>query len=69
MAKGGSGDVLAGMLASFAAQGIDPFKAAVGAVYLHGLAGDRCAARCSQTAMLPTDLIGMLPEIFREIGR
>lgn len=69
MAKGGSGDVLAGMIASFAAQGIAPYDAAVGAVYLHGLAGDRCAARKSQSAMLPTDLIGMLPELFQKIGR
>jgi holo-[acyl-carrier-protein] synthase len=69
MAKGGSGDVLAGMAASFAAQGAEPFNAAAGAVYLHGLAGDRCAARFSQTAMLPTEIVGMLPEIFREIGR
>jgi NAD(P)H-hydrate epimerase len=69
MAKGGSGDVLAGMIASFAAQGIAPYQAAVGAVYLHGLAGDRCSAKYSQSAMLPTDLIGMLPELFREIGR
>lgn len=69
MAKGGSGDVLAGMTASFAAQGIEPFEAASGAVFLHGLAGDRCARKYSQTAMLPTDLIDTLPELFREIGR
>lgn len=69
MAKGGSGDVLAGMTASFAAQGIGPYEAAVGAVYLHGLAGDRCAAEYSQSAMLPTDLVGILPELFLEIGR
>lgn len=69
MAKGGSGDVLAGMVASFLAQGIEPFDAAAGAVYLHGLAGDRCAARLSRCAMLPTDLIGALPELFLELGR
>ena len=69
MAKGGSGDVLAGMIASFAAQGIEPFEAASGAVFLHGLAGDRCARKFSMTAMLPTDLIDALPELFREIGR
>ncbi len=69
MAKGGSGDVLAGMVASFVAQGAEPFNAAASAVYLHGLAGDRCAASFSQTAMLPTEIVGMLPEIFREIGR
>ncbi|QNK40920.1 NAD(P)H-hydrate dehydratase [Caproicibacter fermentans] len=69
MAKGGSGDVLAGMIASFAAQGVDLFSAAAGAVYLHGLAGDRCAGTLSQCAMLPTDLIGKLPELFLELGR
>lgn len=69
MAKGGSGDVLAGMVSSFAAQGIDPFDAAAGAVYLHGFAGDVCAQRNSQSAMLPTDLIGVLPELFRQLGR
>ncbi|MFU0833704.1 MAG: Multifunctional fusion protein [Oscillospiraceae bacterium] len=69
MAKGGSGDVLAGMIASFAAQGIDLFQAAAGAVYLHGLAGDECAKSLSQCAMLPTDLIGKLPELFLKIGR
>lgn len=69
MAKGGSGDVLAGMIASFVAQGIDCTKAAAVGVYLHGLAGDRCAAQFSQTAMLPTDIITELPKLFLEFGR
>lgn len=69
MARGGSGDVLAGMIGAFLAQGAEPFEAAASAVYLHGLAGDRCAARLSQCGMLPTDLIGELPGLFREIGR
>jgi hydroxyethylthiazole kinase-like uncharacterized protein yjeF len=67
MAKGGSGDVLAGMIASFVAQKIEPAKAAYGAVYLHGAAGDRCAKAFSKCAMLPTDLIDMLPKLFLEI--
>ena len=45
MAKGGSGDVLAGMTGSFLAQGVPPFEAGVLAAYLHGLAGDLCAKR------------------------
>jgi len=69
MAKAGSGDVLAGMIASFIAQGVEPAKAAVGAVYLHGAAGDRCAKELSECAMLPTDLINMLPRLFLEIER
>lgn len=69
MAKGGSGDVLAGMIASFTAQGMEPFEAAVNGVYLHGLAGDCCAERLSRSAMLPTDLIEELPGLFLKIGR
>ena len=66
MARGGSGDVLAGMIAAFAAQGFPPVVAAACGAYLHGLAGDRCAARLSQTAMLPTDLLRELPALFSE---
>ena len=64
MAKGGSGDVLAGMLASFLAQGLAPETAAVTAVYLHGLAGDKAAALHSEHAMTPGDIIAALPAIF-----
>lgn len=66
MARGGSGDILAGMVGSFAAQGMEPLNAASAAVYLHGLAGDRCAARLSQQGMLPTDMLGELPGLFLE---
>lgn len=69
MAKGGSGDVLAGLIASLAAQGMPPFFAAVCAVYLHGLAGDRCAQRLSQRGMLPSDLVEELPLLFSEFEK
>ena len=64
MAKGGSGDVLSGMIGSLLAQGISPFKAAVMGVYLHGKAGDLAALSLSKTAMLPSDIIRFLPEVF-----
>ena len=64
MAKGGSGDVLAGMLVSLAAQGMPAEQACVTAVYLHGMAGDLCADSLSRRAMLPTDMIAALPKIF-----
>ncbi len=64
MAKGGSGDVLAGMIASFAAQGVPAFEAAVCGAYLHGLAGDLCAREYGRRAMLPTDLLWALPKVF-----
>ncbi len=69
MAKGGSGDVLAGMIAAFVAQGMEVGKAAAAAVYLHGLAGDRCAQCFSQHAMLASDLIQMLPRVFLDLEK
>lgn len=67
MAKGGSGDMLAGMIVSFLAQGLDAGDAAKAGVYLHGLAGDRAAAKLSQRGMIPTDMISELPALFHEI--
>lgn len=57
MARGGSGDLLAGMLGALLAQGLPPFAAAKCAVWLHGKAGDLCAARLGQTMMLPHDTL------------
>ncbi len=57
MAKGGSGDVLAGLLAGLLAQGIDPLQATKTAVWLHGKAGDLAAAKQTEAAMTATDLI------------
>ena len=67
MSRGGSGDVLAGMIAAFAAQGLSPYDAACAGAYLHGLAGDFAAARYSEQAMLPQDLLRCLPEVFLKL--
>ncbi len=67
MSRGGSGDVLAGMIASFAAQGIPAWDAVCAGVYLHGAAGDLAAQRFSEQAMLPRDILGCLPELFRRL--
>ena len=69
MARGGSGDILAGMIAGLAAQGMAPFDAACCGVYIHGAAGDRCAERLSQYGMLPTDMLLEVPQIFRGLSR
>lgn len=63
MSRGGSGDVLAGLIAAFAAQGIPSWETACAGVYLHGLAGDAAAAALSQQAMLPRDLLAYLPQV------
>ncbi len=67
MAKGGSGDVLAGIIASLAAQGAAPLEAAAAGVHIHALAGDTAAERLGKTAMLPSDIIEALPAVFRRI--
>lgn len=61
LARGGSGDILAGLLAGLLAagwrQGHSELEAALTAVWLHGAAADRCARRRSMTAMLPRDIL------------
>ena len=67
MAKGGSGDVLTGLLAGLLARGYGAVDAARIGVYLHGLAGEKCADRRSEEAMNSADLIDSLAEAWREI--
>lgn len=69
MAKGGSGDVLTGILTALLGQSYSPGEAALLGVYLHGLAGDLAAAADSQESMLPTDLIEQLGNAFQLIQK
>lgn len=69
MATGGSGDVLAGLIGGLAAQGIDPYDAAMCGVYIHGAAGDRAAQRLSQHAMLPSDMLEELGGLFLNLEK
>lgn len=65
MAVGGSGDVLAGMIAGLIGQGIKPLEAAAAGAWLHGAAGDCAAQRLGQYAMLPTDMLEDLPRLLK----
>lgn len=67
MAKGGSGDVLTGILTSFVAQGYPSLQACLLAVYLHGLAGDIAAEKFSQEAMIAEDITDCLSEAFKQV--
>ncbi len=67
MATAGSGDVLTGIILSLLAQGFSPEKAAVGGVYLHGLAGDIAAKKLGQESMIAGDIIENLGTAFRKI--
>ena len=57
MAKGGSGDVLTGLIAGLAARGYDPLTAALLGVWFHGCAGDDAAASRGVESMNAADIL------------
>ncbi len=62
MAKGGSGDALAGLIGSLLCQ-LPQKQAVLCAAYIHGKAGDLCAERLGEYSMLPTDVIDEIPQV------
>jgi len=76
MAKGGSGDVLAGMIAALWGQkqlrddpyGLDPYRAQLTAwaVFYHGQAGDRCAEELGEYGMTPGDMLRAIPNVLKK---
>lgn len=67
LARGGSGDVLTGMIASLLAQGATAVQAAALGVWMHGRAGDLAAEELTEYAMTPEDVIAKLPRVFQEL--
>ncbi len=67
MAKGGTGDVLAGMITSLVGQRFPLKDAVLAAVWLHGLAGDMCAALCGEYSVTASSIIRMLPEAIKSV--
>ncbi len=67
LAKGGSGDVLAGFLAGTCARGIPPFEAAVCATYVLGRAGELAADKMGEYAAAPSDVILAIPAAIKSI--
>lgn len=67
LAKGGSGDVLTGLIASLLAQGASPVMAAAGAVWVHGRAGDLAAEALTEYCVTPEDVIAAFPRVFSEL--
>ncbi len=65
LAKGGTGDVLAGLIGGLLAQGMSPRDAAILGVYVHGLAGDYAAVDKTQRGMVAMDVVHALPEAWR----
>lgn len=69
LSRGGSGDVLTGIIAAFCAQGLAPLDAAALGVFVHGAAADLAAEKLSMTGMLPSDVIENLPFVFKAWNR
>lgn len=69
LAVAGTGDVLAGAIAGFLAQGLAPFDAAVCGVHVHAKAGDLWREQHGDAGMLAGDLLPLLPEAFQVIRR
>lgn len=68
MAKGGTGDILTGLIAGMVAQFPHDVPTAVrAAVWLHGRAGEIAAAELTEQCVLATDLLTYLPHAIREI--
>jgi len=67
MASGGMGDVLAGVVGALLGQGLEPFAAAVLAVFAHGAAADRVAARRGEVGLIARDVLEELPPTFKEL--
>jgi ADP-dependent NAD(P)H-hydrate dehydratase / NAD(P)H-hydrate epimerase len=68
MAKGGSGDILTGMVSGLVAQFPDRIGEAVrAAVYLHGRCGELAAEELTDKCVLATDLLRYLPRAIHEI--
>lgn len=69
LAKGGSGDILTGILTSLLAQRYSPEQACILGVWLHGRAADIASEKHSKESMLPTDVIDELGTVFEELNR
>ncbi len=67
LAKGGSGDVLTGLLVGLLAQGVNPLESAICATYIHGFAGDLAARAIGERAMIPSDMISHIASAFRAL--
>ncbi len=68
MAKGGSGDVLSGIIVSLLGQKLPAKEAAALGAYIHGKAGDYAANRFGEYSMTPTDLIHSICEVLKKFN-
>jgi NAD(P)H-hydrate epimerase len=67
MATAGTGDVLAGAVAGFLAQGLQPFEAAVCGVYVHAAAAEEARQDRGDAGLMAGDLLPLLPRAMKEL--
>lgn len=65
LAKGGSGDVLCGMIGGLIAQGAEPIFASADAAYCHGFAAEWASSDMPQACVLASDIIDLLPQVYK----
>jgi hydroxyethylthiazole kinase-like uncharacterized protein yjeF len=69
LATGGSGDVLAGMISSYLAQGKSPVEASIISVFLHGFTSEEYSKKYAEESLVPTELINYLPISLKELRK
>ena len=67
LSTAGTGDVLTGMIASFAAQKMDLYDACILSIYIHSKASVLSAEKYTSYSMIASDLFEFIPEIFKEL--
>jgi hydroxyethylthiazole kinase-like uncharacterized protein yjeF len=65
MASGGMGDVLSGIIGALLAQGLAASEAARLGTYVHGAAGDLARKHVGETALIASDVVEALPDLWR----
>jgi NAD(P)H-hydrate epimerase len=68
LATAGSGDVLAGMIGAYLAQGLEPFSASCLAVYLHAATGEALREEYGDAGLLAGEVAARLPRVVRDIA-
>lgn len=68
LATAGSGDVLAGIIAGYLAQGVAPFEAACLGVYLHGASGELLREEYGAAGLLAGELAARLPRVVKDVA-
>lgn len=69
LATAGTGDVLAGIIAGFLAQGLDPYEAAICGVYIHGKSAGILRSELGEYGIIASDIITAIPHAFDSIIR